>query len=708
MRYLLTLATSLVFLQIHAQNDFCKLSSMTEKWFQKNPQLREQFVKRRAMLAERDKINYHYKTFSPNGNQAHAAAAAPQYTIPVVFHILHEGGPENISDAQVQDAVAILNRDFQKLNADTMNVVAQFKNIIGDAQISFQLATRDPNGLCTNGIIRHWDSKTNWSGDFNDYIYSWPHDMYLNIYVIKSMGGGAAGYTFLPGSGVPPEVDAIVILSNYVGSIGTSNISISRVLTHEVGHWLDLEHTWGWSNSPGVSCGDDGVGDTPFTMGFTSCALSNADICSPGTVENVQNYMDYAYCPRMFTIGQAWRMQSSVTGPIENRMNLSSSTNLAMTGITNPGTGCKPMLNITVSPAYNSCSGKTLTLKSFTCNANPTSYLWTANNGAIIANPGASVTAITINGTGITNVICTASNSFGSVTKQLNILASDGVPNVTKTKQESFETGSFQLPADWKVITTPSPAKWRISKLGAATGTNCMVISGDSLPAGSIAILESPSYDFKNNPGSQFTFKWAYARLSSAHKDFFAVKASKDCGGTWTDIWLPNTMLMANQSGAIRSDVFIPHPTEWVTKNLMENSQFTPFTYEENVRLRFYFQEDPNGIGFGNRLYLDDINFTAPDNTTGISQMATTTGLQVYPNPSNGGFSMQFNLQKESKIKCNVLSLTGSVVLINKERIYSAGDHTVQFNENGELKAGIYFVQLESGNAVECRKIVIH
>jgi hypothetical protein len=85
------------------------------------------------------------------------------YTIPVVFHILHLGGPENISDAQVNDALRILNEDFRKLNPDTSLIVPVFKNIAADACIQFSLASLDPNGKCTTGILRYYDSLTFWT-----------------------------------------------------------------------------------------------------------------------------------------------------------------------------------------------------------------------------------------------------------------------------------------------------------------------------------------------------------------------------------------------------------------------------------------------------------------------------------------------------------------------------------------------------------------
>ena len=207
-----------------------------------------------------------------------------KYIIPIVFHILHENGPENISDAQVLDEIKILNRDYNKLNADTANVQPEFKNIIANCNFEFRLATKDPNGNCTNGINHYFTSLTNNAGE-NSKINQWNRSQYLNVWVVKSIGmSGVAGYAYLPPNvnGIGFRGDGVIILHNYIGSIGTSSPYTSRALTHEIGHYLGLYHTWGSSNSPEVACGDDGVTDTPPTKGHKSCvksSLSNNQTC---------------------------------------------------------------------------------------------------------------------------------------------------------------------------------------------------------------------------------------------------------------------------------------------------------------------------------------------------------------------------------------------------------------------------------------------
>jgi PKD repeat protein len=698
MRYLIFLSLIAMGFGIRAQH-FCYTTEMQNEWFQKHPELKKEFDKNQDELAEIDKIMF-------KSGYRQKSAAASTHTIPVVFHILHTGGAENISDAQVMDAVNILNEDFNKLNSDTNNVVIQFKNIIGNAQIEFRLATKDPNGNCTNGIIRHWDANTNWdNSNFANYVYTWPATKYMNVYVVKTMGGGAAGYTYLPGSGIPSVGDAIVILSTYVGSIETGNSSTSRALTHEVGHWLNLPHTWGGSNQPGVACGDDGVGDTPVTKGFNSCNLSNAVICSPGVVENMQNYMDYAYCQRMFTTGQAARMQLAINSGVNGRSNLSTPSNLASTGVTSPGVGCIPKHVIGAMPTLMVCSGKELTLTSYTFNANPTSYSWTADNGAVILDPTDQSTPITFLNPGNTIVNCIVSNANGSSTQSLMIAVENGIADFASTHSETFDSG-LQAPTNWSIINTTTPAeKWEMLQGVGSDDINCVYIPGETLSPNTIEILETPTYDFKHNQGAVFTFKYAYAKNTTTNKDVFKVQASRNCGGTWVDVWTPSNTFLATGSGGITNDLYIaPASYEWKICDLTAAPNFQLFRTEETVRLRFFFQEDVGGPGHGNRFYLDEVSFTTP---VGVNELTRAIGFNVYPNPSNAEFNVNFNLSEPGRISYEVVSITGSVLISSNEIEYAHGNHEIKINENGSLNAGIYFLNFNLNGTKMCKKIVI-
>ena len=106
--------------------------------------------------------------------------------IPVVFHIVHKGGPENISKAQVEDALARINIDYNKLNTDTTSTYSwpAFASRRADCQIEFRLARIDPDGNCTDGIVRHYDPQTNYAYFTTMIDYAWAPSKYFNIFSV--------------------------------------------------------------------------------------------------------------------------------------------------------------------------------------------------------------------------------------------------------------------------------------------------------------------------------------------------------------------------------------------------------------------------------------------------------------------------------------------------------------------------------------------
>jgi hypothetical protein len=698
MRKLLLSAAILVSVTSFAQEiNPCSSTEAMNEWFSQHPDLKQQFEQQQNAAESLDK-----QLFKNGSYQNKSTSAVAIYTIPVVFHIMHTGGSENISDAQVIDAVNILSRDFQKLNQDTAVVVTPFKNIIGNAQIEFRLAKRDPSGNCTNGIIRHYDTKTDWvSGNLLHYAYSWPRQNYLNIYVVKSISSGAAGYTYLPGSGVPAAQDAIVILSTYVGSIGTGNVGLSRALTHEVGHWLNLPHVWGGTNQPGVACGDEGVSDTPVTKGYTSCALANSDICNPGTPENLQNYMDYSYCCRMYTQGQAIRMQNALNSSVAGRNNLSTPSNLSNTGITNPATNCIPMVYVAATPAATVCSGNTLTIISYTSNTNPSTYSWTANNGATIANAGANNAVVTFNTPGQTTVVCEAITASGSNTAQVVVTVLNAGSIATSPYSESFEGG---LPSTWQITNPDAGVTWALTNSSAKTGNNSYFIDGSTNPAGAIDYLQMITVNL-NDPNDTLTFEYAYARQSATHNDVFKVEASKDCGGNWTTIYNPSTSQLASGSGGTTSSPFVPTLSQWKHIKLNDYPSWSIFSGAPTVWVRFSFQEN-TAAGNGNNFYLDDINFSG-SSSIGMNELTKNFQFVLYPNPAKGEATVKFKLNDPANVKIDVIDVLGRNVVPASEYNFTGGEQSVNINKNNTLAKGIYFVNLSVNGAKMSKKLVI-
>ena len=224
-----------------------------------------------------------YQAYLQKIKSARTTSVQTTYTVPVVFHVLHSGENvgtgANVSDAALIAALAQVNKDYAKQNSDTTTIDPLFAPLYENAHMKFVLAKKDPQGNCSNGIVRHYDPKTVWSqSDLLNYQYStmaagnWNPSKYLNIYIVSNIvasgsvvgGGIIVGYTHLPGTSPVSAADAIVYRYDFLGGLN------ARSLSHEIGHWFGLSHTFGSTNDPGFECGNDDIGDTPSTTGFFS------------------------------------------------------------------------------------------------------------------------------------------------------------------------------------------------------------------------------------------------------------------------------------------------------------------------------------------------------------------------------------------------------------------------------------------------------
>lgn len=250
--------------------------------------------------------------------------------IPVVVHVVWNTAAQNVSDAQIQSQIDVMNADFRRTNADAGSVPAAFAGVAADARIEFALAVRDPNCAATNGITRTNTATTGFTRTTRNNVKSaatgganpWPSDRYLNMWVanfiVESDGFQLLGFATFPGG--PAALDGFVADTEAFGTIGTATapFNLGRTCTHEIGHWLNLIHIWGDDTNLADQCsGSDECADTPNqadqTTGNptgvrTSCSNSpNGDM--------YMNYMDYTDDAGMFmfTQDQALRMNAALS-----------------------------------------------------------------------------------------------------------------------------------------------------------------------------------------------------------------------------------------------------------------------------------------------------------------------------------------------------------------------------------------------------------
>jgi hypothetical protein len=148
-----------------------------------------------GMKEEKEAFNREAQNFNDNGSRA-------LKIIPIVFHIIHTYGSENISREQVEDAVRILNEDFKLLNEDQSEIVPAFAGIVGNTEFEFRLARKDPDGNCTDGITRTVSNLTFNGNDNVKELISWPRNRYFNVWIVDNVitdgGTQVGGYAYQP------------------------------------------------------------------------------------------------------------------------------------------------------------------------------------------------------------------------------------------------------------------------------------------------------------------------------------------------------------------------------------------------------------------------------------------------------------------------------------------------------------------------------
>jgi PKD repeat protein len=641
------------------------------------------------------------------------------YKIPIVFHVLHNNGVENISDEQIFDQLAILNRDFRKLNADAANVHADFQGMPSDVEIEFVMATKAPNGNCFNGITRTLSAMSYDGADGgsqvnaivsgnNVYNGQWAGNKYLNVFICGEIGG-AAGYTMKPSNWVGAGMDnGIWILHGYVGSIGTSSVGTSRAFTHEVGHWLNLDHTWGGNNNPGntTSCStDDAVQDTPNCIGVTSCNI-NSNTCNSDDAywgeairDNVENYMDYSYCSKMFTLGQVARMRAAITSSIAGRNNLHTTANLNATGANGTLYLCKAEFS---ADRTSICVGESVQFSDDSYNS-VSGWTWSFPSGTPSSSSSQNP-LITYSTPGVYEVILTATDGVTTdaetKTGYIRVLpAPSSLPFFEGF--ESYSTLSNLI--NWQVTNGNNNNAFTLENTTSHSGTKCVRLTNfGQAGANSDELISSP-VDLSNvtagTGGVTLSFRYAYRKRLTSDVEWLKVFITSNCGDTWVQ---RKTINGSQLSPIAVSSAWTPTTTaDWTTVHMIN---VTSDYWVDNFRYKFEFEGNN-----GNNFFLDDINIYngAPsDNIVlGIAEQGEIDELSLYPNPTEGELNLHFSVDNAQIAAIQIQDITGKIA--KAHTVNAVTGSNLVLLDTANLAAGTYFITLKIGESQKVMQFVV-
>lgn len=687
---------------IFAQNTVKHEKCLADYYFQEEMARNPEFRKNQQLLETETAINVHREEQERQNGSQQKNASVVRY-IPVVFHVIHEGGSENISREQCVSQIDSLNKDFRRLNFDAINTPGPFQSNGGDAEIEFRLATLDPDGNCTDGVTRTFSSLTNGARNNVKSLIRWPRNQYLNIWVVKTIentSGGTGiilGFAQFPGG--PDTTDGVVMRHDVVGTIGTASATFNnngRTATHEIGHWLNLRHIWGDSN-----CGSDFVVDTPTAQEENyNCPAFPHVTCNNGPNGDMfSNYMDYTdgACQNIFSNGQCTRMNTALSSSVSQRNNLWSAGNLVATGTTGaPGAICTPIATF-YTPVKYICEGTTVDFTDGSWNGTPDTWFWDFPGGTPSTSTDQNPT-VQYNTAGTYDVTLTVTNASGSDshTEVATIIVFPLVGQNAIPFQEGFEIITFPG-SDWLIENESANSNtWAQTSSAAFTGTQSIYVHNHTNnPAQSTDVFVTPSYNFSNITNANMTFQLAFAPRTATVTDQLKVWASTTCGQLWS-IRYNKTGAALPTTGIVTSS-FIPNASQW----RMETVNLATASYNNKPNVRFKFDYLQNG---GNNIYIDDINISG---TVGLNEvMEASLDFVVYPNPVISKGSIEFTLTERQSVRIDVIDVLGRVVNEISQTELEAGEY--QFELPADLASGLYSVRLNANGYVTSRKVIVN
>ncbi len=616
-------------------------------------------------------------------------------TIPVVVHVMHHGEAvgtgTNISDAQVFSQIAVLNEDYQGLNADLTDVPAHFSTVVGNPEIEFCLAQFDPEGAPTNGIHRVNMGSGSWSDNRKPGTI-WSSNQYLNIWVTE-ISGGILGYATYPGTS--PSQDGVVIDYRYFGKTPhnsfISRFNLGRTTTHEIGHWLNLDHTFSGSCSGGsqTNCNSQGdrICDTPPTADPNyGCSLSaTRNTCQETPVDQPDmwmNYMDYMddACLFMFTQEQVDVMRAVLNtsrsgillSPACNNQNLFSYSGKVVDAVSGAGVPNAKVL-------FQGALHYEITADA---NGNFSSPSFREDNYAIYAG------------------------KWGYATKEFSssTLITSGSPALTIPIDPGFYYDDFLMDYGWTISGSATTGMWErgepvetnyngiVSNPGADIagdyGDQCYVTGNGGGSAGNDdvddgdAVLKSPLFDLTayGDPCINY-YRW-----------FF-----NDGGqGNPNDV-LTISIFNGTETKVIETiDASVLNSNQWNFINVKVKDLITPTS-----SMQFIVATADQGSGHLVEAGLDKFQVVDSLATSAI-QILTRSNIFIYPNPSSDILNVRIEAYDIESARVVFSDISGKHL-----KKLTFGEENLLHLDVSNIPSGTYFLQIENPKGKMVQKVSI-
>ena len=435
-----------------------------------------------------------------------------------------------------------------------------------------------------------------------------------------------------------------------------------------------------------------------------------------GLIENVENFMEYSYCSKMFSQGQVARVRAAANSSTGERSSTWTEENLQAVGVAEgfqaqcPPTADFYARTVPINAPANQdipysrtvCTGVDVQFIDNSGGAIPTGWSWTFQDGepatSTERNPIVSFTS-----PGFKIVSLTASNGNGSTTKtDPYAILVGGPPNdVTGPFHEGFEDEDDVFP--WLSVNYENNGtKFQRTISANYSGNACAVLNSgyrnpldliDQDNEEDIDELISPTMDLDNLLSGQLTFQYAYSTSTTdlaAVTEVLVISSSVDCGKTW----IFRDEIAEEELINNGNNPQLPPPA-WALKEInLPASVRVP-----NVRFRFRYTSS----AFSGNLYIDDINISGP---VGIEDLTLANFMSLYPNPSNDRFSLAVYGMDRFDTEVIVQDIRGAQVHRSIHR--PAGQAGIEFSGSQlGLAQGVYMIRASNEAGSSTQKLII-
>lgn len=604
--------------------------------------------------------------------------------IPVAVHF-PDGNEANRAclEALAQNQIDILNADYTGTNSD-MSLWGSASTFYpgvatGSANIYFCLATLNHPINTDAELVEGGPAVTiGWNfGNGNAQDTRWGG--YMN-FLVKNIGGGTLGYSPLGGS-IAAGQSVVINVSAFGSGAGCPGNSpgapynLGRTVTHELGHFYNLNHTFANNNGCGVD--DDGIADTPKVGVATYGCPANGSVngCVSGEKALTMNYMDYTNdaCMYMFTAGQATVVDAYLNAlQAQFKPNVTECAfgpNFSMTASNSPLTACPSAGTAIFNFTYTSLEGFNENTV-FSATGQPTGSTVVFSPASRSTTGSFTMTVGNLGGVALGDYTITVTGTSASITNTKNV-------TLTMSNSPCVSNGNMT---------------YQTSTTGVTFNTINSLNSGKS--AGGYGNFTAQTTTVNRNSAYPLTVKvntdGNYPTQTKVWIDWNQNCSFDDAGEEYI---LGNATNVANGNTSA-SPVSITIPVGATLGNTVMRVASK------------YVNTDDSGLpmpcltGFDGETEDYTINV---DTQLGVEEFGVGN-VAIFPNPNKGQFTVTLNSSLSEKIMITVFDIRGRRIYDNT--FENSSNFNQAINLNG-VQSGMYLVKISDGQRQEIKKIIV-